>query len=148
MSIFKRPAPIGANKVDESVTRETELYKRERQLSIDVSMLDAEKKVYDINSKIEHATEKLAEIPKIKLQEEIELDARIEYKKKLLAEIVDNKDTEIRLLREANILVMKTKDEMIELLKAQVEILTAKLTEIKISDAHIHVQAAISDSQK
>lgn len=50
------------------------------------------------------------------------------------------KNTEIELLKSNHVEAIKDKNEIIELLKTQVEVLTAKLTEIKISDAHIHVE--------
>jgi len=52
---------------------------------------------------------------------------------------ISSKEKEIELLKENRSSALKDKNDVIELLKTQVEVLTAKLTEIKISDAHIHV---------
>jgi lipopolysaccharide export system protein LptC len=47
-------------------------------------------------------------------------------------------------LKESNEAILNTKNDVIELLKVQVEVLTAKLTELKITDAHIHVDAKMA----
>ena len=72
------------------------------------------------------------------------LDATILLKKELFEELADQKNVEIKLLKESNSTIVANYKEMIELLKVQVEVLTAKLTELKITDAHIHVDAKMS----
>lgn len=71
------------------------------------------------------------------------LDVAIDAKKELMDALKDQKDTEIRLLKESNEAILNTKNDVIELLKVQVEVLIAKLTELKITDviAHIDVKS-------
>lgn len=158
MSIFKKERRSMAEEVTAQerlaeakkriIDSQVGVYEDGKLLEADKRLFEKEKELYQANLELNSVEEKAKESSRLKSQEDIELDARIEYKEKLLAGMADGKDLEIKLLKETNSSIIKVKDEVIEMLKAQVEILTAKLTEIKISDAHIHVQAAITDSKK
>lgn len=76
------------------------------------------------------------------------LDAQITGKKNLFEALKDQKNTEIELLKESNKNIVENYKEMVELLKTQTEVLTAKLTELKITDAHIHVSAEVKDKKE
>jgi hypothetical protein len=85
----------------------------------------------------------MAEIDIKKVEKEAEvnlLTLKTDSIKTLNKELESVSSVKLDAMKEKYDAILKMKDEMVELLKTQVEILTAKLTEIKISDAHIHVE--------
>lgn len=79
-------------------------------------------------------------------------DAELEFKKKLLDTVKDTNqeifDAKMKSAKDAYEVVLKTKDEVIEILKQQVEILTAKLTEIKIDSVHLNANIKAQTDKK
>jgi hypothetical protein len=126
---------------EEKVRTDLTLFEREEKLKIKEKMfadkdvaLDYTKSWLDSTYKQYYykVSEKETELAK--------LDERILTRRELFAQLKDSKDIELSLLKESNTTILKAKDEVIELLKTQVEILTAKLTELKISDIHVHAE--------
>lgn len=123
--------------------KEISLYKQEQRLNNQEELLSDKERV--INGKIACAKDLAANEHEYHSEESkrrsalAKLDAEIEFKKELRDALRDDKDKEISLLKESNASIIKSKDDIIDLLKSQVEILTAKLTEIKITDAHLNV---------
>lgn len=65
------------------------------------------------------------------------LDAEIKGRELALSAIKDIKQAEIEMLKDSHKAAIADKDKFIELLTTQVEVLTAKLTEIKIDSVQL-----------
>ena len=118
-------------------------YKREKLLEVENEMVTEKNKVIEIlkqgqkdlaNSEHEYHSHK--EEKGIFLAK---LQADIEFKRQLLDSMVDTGEIKLKATIESKDAIIAAKDGVIKLLTDQVEILTAKLTEIKITDAHINI---------
>jgi len=132
--------------------KELELFERGERLRIKESLFEErenmlatiKKTLKDMNIQIAENEHEYHEGMEQKNTELAKLTVAIDAKRSLLNELKDQKDEEISLLKSSNFAIISNYKEMIELLKTQVEVLTAKLTELKITDAHIHVDAKLN----
>lgn len=153
MNIFKSQKEVELEEKEASLVRiELSQYKAEKRLRIDEEMLaDKEKAVQNKNICATAYLKDEAEFYKGRAERNsilAGLDEKINGKKDLL-EIMESRDKKtIEMMKTLHTEAIKDKNSVIELLKAQVEILTAKLTEIKISDVHMHVDAKVSEAKK
>lgn len=116
-------------------------YEKEERLKVDEEVLEYKNKVVE-ESKLcadsfreqecnwhSKESEKNTELAK--------LDAAIDHKRTLLEELKDIRETEIKVLKDMHTTAIKDKDGIIELLKAQVEILTSKFCECNTTDINV-----------
>lgn len=123
------------------IDAELEIYSRNEQLKIDEenfarrnSILDLQQQCLEQTSEAEHKFHFSQEEKGIKLAS---LDAEIKARELAMSAIKDVKQVEIELLKEVHKKAIEDKDGIIDLLKTQVEVLTAKLTEIKIDSVQL-----------
>ena len=132
---------------EDKINADLELFKRSQELRIKEELFDKRTEVIEhlqrlnlqmLDDSTTHEHDYHQDREK-KNTEIAKLDTAVTFKKLLFDELKDQKDVEIKLLKESNSTIVTNYKEMIELLKTQVEVLTAKLTELKITDAHLHV---------
>lgn len=117
------------------------IYRREREMEVEHELLVKKTEGLKQLGEYEHEFHYSKEVKKTeiaKLQVELEnLNNLIEIKAEQLGKELDYE-------KRANEKILAEKNKTIELLTSQVEILTAKLTEIKISDVHLHTEATLT----
>lgn len=123
------------------IDAEMEIYARQEILRIDEENLARKNSIIDLEiesakqiGESEHNFHLNQEEKNIKIAS---LDAEIKARELAMSAIKDVKQAEIELLKEMHKTAIKDKDSIIELLQTQVEVLTAKLTEIKVDSVQL-----------
>ena len=125
------------------IDNEMHLYKREKQLEIENEMVTEKNRILEFlkqgqkeMTNYEHEYHSYKEEKGVTLAR---LNADIECKKQTLASMDNIGEIKLKAAIDSKDAIIAGKDGVIKLLTDQVEILTAKLTEIKITDAHINI---------
>lgn len=125
------------------VDKEIKFYQETNQFDQHKREFEQDKKVFEkekeVNKQLAEGEHDFHYTKEKKNVELAKLDAMIEHKTELFDATKDLKQEEIVILKDVHKQLVEGKDNMIELLTDQVKILTAKLTEIKITDVSLNV---------
>lgn len=132
--------------------REEELERRNKELTIRESLLSlVEEKAKAIGDQANWKADLREEYNSNKLdlvRDLTSLEADVKNKKELLALSEASNAKELEVRKATYELMIAEKDKTIDLLRDQLKILTAKLTEINISDVHLHTKATVQTSKE
>jgi len=134
-----------------TVNERTRLYRKDQLLKVDEEVLEYKEELVKTAEKCANDTanleHKFHSAQSEKNTELAKLDVAIDHKRVLLEELKDVRETEIKVLKDLHSVAINDKNRIIELLTTQIEILTAKLTEIKVTDLHLNADVKVNSKE-